>query len=387
MRGTHPYHKVYTMKHDESLDDYRKRTPILVFKVIAVLLGLIAAETIGLVWLLRQDKPSGGNQALIVKLSDKVNIVQRAFPRVNFARIYPELSPSDIDLLQRECFSVRYVYKPFVQFTPVPQQKRFVTISENGYRKGWQDQPWPPATNDFVVFVFGGSTTFSYGLPDYQTLPVMIESELSKVMTTQTIQCYNFGRGYYFSTQERILFESLLMQGVIPDVAIFIDGLNDFFYADGKPELTDPLYRFTAPDMPEPVAARIGNEKERADAVSKVLSQYGHNLKMIRALAKTYEVTPLFVGQPVPFLDFIKNSRTYPFPATFDGYELCSWGYPRFKEPALAGEFGENFIWCGDAFSQANSVMYADSIHYSRQGARLLAQAIVRKALDKKIIP
>jgi len=40
---------------------------------------------------------------------------------------------------------------------------------------------------------------------------------------------YNFGRAGYYSTQERILFEYFVAKGVKPDVAIFLDGLNDFF--------------------------------------------------------------------------------------------------------------------------------------------------------------
>jgi hypothetical protein len=169
-------------------------------------------------------------------------------------------------------------------------------------------------------------------------------------------------------------------------MAIFIDGLNDFYYAHGNPQLTDVLYRFMAPEMPSPTVAPINTEKDRVAAVSKIVGRYKNNIKMITSLAKTYDVTALFIGQPVPFLDFPKTSKTYPFPGSFAGHELCAWGYVRFREAARAGVFGEDFIWCGDAFSQAESIMYADSIHYSGQGAELLAQMIVRKAVENGIV-
>src|SRR6185436_5392660 len=49
---------------------------------------------------------------------------------------------------------------------------------------------------------------------------------------------YNFGRGAYYSSQERALFEKLLVGGTVPDGAIFLDGLNDFMYYDDRPAMT-----------------------------------------------------------------------------------------------------------------------------------------------------
>lgn len=228
------------------------------------------------------------------KLSSQTNIVQKAFPRVDFSKIYPKLDPEAIDQLQRECFNIRYVYSPFVQFKPLPVRKKFVEITQAGYRKGLHDQPWPPIKEDVTVFVFGGSTTFGYGLPNEQTVVSALEKELGKVLKNYNVQCYNFGRGYYFSTQERFLFESLLLQYLIPDMAIFIDGLNDYIYVDGGPELTLPLYQFTAPDLPQPKPVELNGQKEKASAVQTILNRYKQNLKMIQAIAHLYDISPIF---------------------------------------------------------------------------------------------
>ena len=203
------------MKPGKSTDEHRTRTPVLAFKIIIIMLGVIVAETICLAWLLYPDRSSESGPGSIVPFPDTVNYIQQAYPDVDFTTIYPDLTPSEIDLLQREGLNVRCIYSPFVQFTLAPQQRRFVTVTEKGYRKGWRDQPWPPVADDYVVFVFGGSTTFSYNLPDDKTLPVMIEHALSDAMPNTAVQCYNFGQGYYFSTQERILFESLLLQEIV----------------------------------------------------------------------------------------------------------------------------------------------------------------------------
>src|SRR6185295_3975529 len=49
------------------------------------------------------------------------------------------------------------------------------------------------------------------------------------------VHVYNFGRSGYFSTQETILFNRLLAERVRCDMVVFLDGLNDFHFSDGKP--------------------------------------------------------------------------------------------------------------------------------------------------------
>jgi len=374
------------MNQDQFATDRQPKSRLLAFKVIAVLLGLVVAESACLVWLFYRNKTTYSDPVVRDILSESRNYLQEFYPDVDFTKVYPDLTDKEIDQLQKECVYIHYDYHPFVQFEPPPQKKRFVTVTADGFRKGWRKQPWPPLTEDFVVFVFGGSTTFSYYLPDNKTVPVMIEKSLSQAMPDRSVQCYNFGRGYFFSTQEKILFESLILQDIIPDVAIFIDGLNDYYYPDGMPQYTDILYKLTDPKKPRKKAPPIKSDKDAELAISKILMRYRYNLKMIESTAKSFNVIPIFVGQPVPFLDFNHNEQTYPFPQIFPGHELCARGYGKFKEDALSGVFGDYFIWCGSVFAQADRMMYADSIHYSPYGARLLAQAIVRDAFEKGLI-
>lgn len=88
----------------------------------------------------------------------------------------------------------------------------------------------------------------------------------------------------------------------------------------------------------------------------------------------------------MPFLSFPRNPSAFPFPSTFAGHELCKWGYSKFDKAAQNNEFGKHFVWCGDAFDQATSIMYADSIHYSREGAKILAKSIIQKAMTKGLL-
>ena len=271
--------------------------------------------------------------------SSKENVIQKKFPTVDFSVIYPGLSAGEIDQLQRDCIGLRYVYSPFVEFAPLPVSGRFVNITPAGFRKGKSDAPWPPARDELVVFVFGGSTTFGYGLPDAQTVVSALEESLGRQFPGRKVRCYNFGRGYYFSAQEHHLFESLLSSGYIPNVAVFIDGLNDFIYYDGVPQLAPALFGFTAPDFPVPQRVEPANDTERAAAVQQMIFRYRQNVHLSEAAAQAYGVSAIFVGQPVPFLDFPMQPSTYPFSSTYREHQLCAWGYGRFKQAAKEGGF------------------------------------------------
>ena len=348
-----------------------------------VLATVVVCQALAAMWLWRRGRVDGQHLPVV---QQQGNPLPALFPHVDFRRLYPGMNEGEIDQLQREGIAVRFLFAPFVQFEPMPVTGRFVEVTPAGFRRGRGEQPWPPRDEDLVVFVFGGSTTFSYGLPGGESLVSALQDELARLDSPGRVECYNFGRGYYFSTQERILFEQLLLQGVRPDVAVFIDGLNDFFFWDGRPWLTAELSAFMAPDLTSP-AEMLDTEAARAAAVDSMLTRYGRNARLTEAVACEHSVSVLFVGQPVPFFDFPRNSNTDPFGAVFGGHELCAWGYPRFREEALAGQFGRSFIWCGDAFAGASTPMFVDSIHYSAEGARQLATTIVERAANRRLLP
>lgn len=361
---------------------------ILAFKIGIVLITIVVCESVALLWLLLPASTGTGPQssAFIFQLATDRNLVKEAYPTIDFAPIYPGMTASEIDQVQRECYSLRYVYAPFVEFRPLPTAKKFVNVTEGGYRMGQKGQPWPPRETDFVVFVFGGSTTFCYGLRDEETLVAALENELQALWPGKMVQCYNFGCGYYFSTQEKVLFEMLLTAGHVPDFAIFIDGLNDYYYAEGRPEKSDHFFAFTAPDLPKEPTTRLYSHDEAPAAVDRLLNRYKDNVRMARAIGDEYEVATLFVGQPVPWFRYPITPVTYPF-LTPEGHELCIWGYNRFEKATLRVDFGKNVVWCGNALADANDAMYADSIHYSAAGAKMVAQSIVSRAKQHRLLP
>jgi hypothetical protein len=155
--------------------------------------------------------------------------------------VYPGLNDSEIESMLSENWNRPYIYSEFTHFTERPFNGRYVTVSPVGYRHSSNQGPWPPNSDDINIFVFGGSTTFGYGLPDWQTLPSHLQDGFSRG-SARPVRVYNFGVGWYYSTQERILFEKLLFQGHVPDIAIFVDGLNDLPRgSDNKPAFNNQL--------------------------------------------------------------------------------------------------------------------------------------------------
>src|SRR5262249_53760858 len=72
--------------------------------------------------------------------------------------------------------------------------------------------------------------------PDWTCISSYLQEELNRARAAgKPVRVYNFGRGSYFSTQERILFQQLLLAKAIPNSAIFLDGVNDFYFFHGRP--------------------------------------------------------------------------------------------------------------------------------------------------------
>jgi hypothetical protein len=75
------------------------------------------------------------------------------------------------------------------------------------------------------------------GLADAETVPSRLQECLALHFRTN-VSVYNLGRVAYFSTQERVFLEQLLLAQRRPTLAIFIDGLNDNIFRDGQPRHT-----------------------------------------------------------------------------------------------------------------------------------------------------
>lgn len=350
-------------------------------------------------------------------------------------RAYPGWDEDDLRVLLTETSNWPQVFEPYTMFRPRPRNDRFITIDPAGFRPTpaqqaetatdwtalWQRRV--PADNARDLFVFGGSTVMGAGVADDETIPAHLQTLIDE-RCALPVRVFNFGRGFYYSTQERILFEKLLLEGARPEVAVFIEGLNDFYfpvdvprYSDRFAELMDdansaivpagseagafgeaviaavealPLVRLWRRHMPAAIggarAAVFDASREPDAAAVAVHTRIFQNWRMIRALAKEYSLNPLFVWQPVPTygydLDYMNVAKAGKL--SFGRHALSGAGYRMMADSRLAARnrLADDVLWLGDMQRSRKENLYVDAVHYTGAFSRDIAEAIFVRLVD-----
>lgn len=313
--------------------------------------------------------------------------------------VYPHLKPDDVETIFKENGSVALGYKPFIQFGEKPFQGKFVNVDGAGFRPIQDQAKWPPQNDDRSIFVFGGSTTFGSGVADNETIPSFLNKYL-KSAGYANIKIYNFGRGHYFSSQEMILFQQLLLQNIRPSLVIFIDGLNDLNHYSGFPAYTRKLTKFMDDgemtplwsmilDMPisrflmkKHKAGEVAEVRSPETVASDVVQRYIANQKLIDVIAKGYGIRTLFVWQPVPVFEY---DQTYNIFGTFNyskGLPYLKTGYEIMSKKYEAGAFPPNFLWLADIQRDLKEPLYVDAVHYSAKMSELIASRIADRIIS-----
>jgi hypothetical protein len=287
-------------------------------------------------------------------------------------------------------------YDPYTQFKEKPVHTKYVHINENGFREIGNQGPWPPDQQNFNIFIFGGSTTFGYSLPDDFTIPAHLQHIFDSRHDPRKRVCiYNFARGSYFSSQERVLFEKLLVSGAKPDMAIFIDGLCEFTkgsYNDDAPDFTKQLTMFMEGKYSMlsklPILSLFGNKTDARNGsdprfsdkpnpafCERVLRRYLANKRIIEGIAREFNIVPIFVWQPVPTYKY--DLRYHPFVEHGFGIATTTkYGYPYAAELKKKKIFGDDILWLADMQEKMSKPVYIDTVHYSAEMCRIIAEHI-----------
>jgi hypothetical protein len=315
-----------------------------------------------------------------------------------FSQAYPGWRKEDVKTLISESYGGHpFVYEPFVEFTETPFRSKFLNIDPAGFRVSKNQAPWPPRLEANDVFVFGGSTTFGFGLPDDETIASYLQECAAANHSVERVAVYNFGREGYFSSQEVILFQQLLNAGFVPKVAVFIDGLNDFGSAAyGEPVSSEQLRRFmegrpdSGPLEDVPViraAHRLAdrwtkpseNATDYADreVLEGVVHRWLANKRMIEVIAHGFGVRPIFVWQPVPTYKYdVQYHFLFHSKLMFGVFARCRSGYPLMEDLRAQGKLGPNVLWLADMQQDRRENFYVDGIHYNAAFSKEIAARI-----------
>lgn len=382
------------------------RTVALIVLNTLILLLLLNASLLAF-FLIKDRLTAKENRALLIS-EDRMAALQK---------VYPNLHREQIQALITEMTSFlrTYVYDPFTELKERPYAGKYLNEDENGFRRIKYQGPWPPDSGKyFTVFLFGGSTTFGFGVPDEQTIASYLQEYLSEAGLDRAVRVYNFGRTSYYSTQERILFERLITAGFIPDLAIFIDGLNDFYYHDDQPRFAErfkllfegqlekqptlldwcarlPMVRAARSLRPSPSPAvehrPLADESYKNQAVlMRVIERYTKSKRMIEAVAAAHGIKAVFVWQPISLYKY--DLRYHLFANDLFGkHAYARYGYALMAEFVQRNPQGDNFLWRADMQEQASEPLYVDSTHYSGKMSKIIAHQIYVWLKVKNLLP
>ncbi len=351
-----------------------------------------------------------------------------------FRRLYPHKSDQQIKDIVRGQAALETSFEPFAEFRSPAISRPGYNIHEAGFRLiGSEQSAWPLRDDGVNIFVFGGSTTLGGGVNDEETIPANLQELLRQAHEDSRIHVYNFGVGAYFSSQEVTYFQNQLRYGNVPDIVIFIDGLNDFYFADGL-TAASRYYRdsiMTINSLNERLGrsrgvgwhalellrslplAKLGDrwiepttQIERIEKVppttadydqiytdgpsitdphqlETIIRRYFANQRIASGVSEAFGIESVFIWQPVPL--YQHNLKFHPF-LIQDGHRRVRYGYPRMKKLVERSPPSANFAWCADLHRGRAQILYVDQVHYNPTLSRDVAECVSQKVMSSHLI-
>jgi lysophospholipase L1-like esterase len=257
------------------------------------------------------------------------------------------------------------------------------------------------------LWVFGGSTVYGIGTPDWATIP----SFLSQKLNVDHAACWeviNLGSEGYVTNQEVILLIQQLKAGRRPDTAIFYDGVNESLVGGFSPG--DPTEHWTFDEIKarfeKPESGRLSllklsytvqfvqalrqsesqdhypifSDVQVADKARATLDNYEANVRIIRMLAKEYGFKTYFFWQPL--LEF-GNKPLVPFEAKLKEARRTELGgrvqrgiAAVYSEAERRSKISSDYLFLGHAFDDVKDLIYVDEFHLDPRGNEIMADHI-----------
>jgi len=298
--------------------------------------------------------------------------------------------------------SLGYRYYPFVEYVEKARNGKFVNVSNQGTRCHYSNREFCTARGGMKeVWIFGGSTTFGYGVKDNETIAAYLAELLPEY------RIVNFGAASYYSTIERIRFENLLIELMPPKAAVFIDGVNDFYYFNVPDETVySPILKAVdeidqAKALGDNIRALLGHlaiyrlldakfglstkkstpgtAVASPEQISKAIARFHLNHSIVKDIGNKLGVTILTVLQPTPTYGVGHKTSNVPRELlNFGDHENSGLAYREMLTPN--GELRTKDL---DTLNLANlginEGMYIDTVHYSPLFNKKIALEISKK--------
>jgi hypothetical protein len=230
---------------------------------------------------------------------------------------------------------------------------------------------------------------FGFNVTDSETLPSQFVFKYRQQFPQgRSIRVHNFATPTYYSYQELIQYSNLIFKGHRPDLVIFLDGVNDFWFGraayynqsyfsfvlrqvfkgdlltGGKFQLKDSSkYMFLDPPGIPQEAFNQG-----------LVDNYMNSIRNVSMLAATTGAKAYFFCQPVPFYRY-PNQQNDPI-CFRDQHTRFDAIYPvlESKKDSLPG-----FTFLGNMLEKESGYPFVDGLHYSPSFTAKVAQEILNK--------
>ena len=296
-------------------------------------------------------------------------------------------------------------YSPYELWRVAPFEGEFINVGTDGVRK----TPGAECVGEaYVVDVFGGSTVWGLGVPDWGTVPAYLQELLAQALQ-RPVCVRNLGQLGWNSTQDLITLLRELQASRIPDHVVFLNGVNDVIpqYEHGevgahfslasiaaKMGESEPsgnptvaalsnfnLYRlgveFLAWNRSRKAPGEVQFQGHVSDSLAASIAQvYLANYRNVEGLAREYEFASSFFWQPnlsVGRKPLTKEEEGFKIglgvaPLMELVYaRLASVGPPEY--PSF-----HNLV---NLFDEERSSVYIDWHHLTPEGNRSVAEAMV----------
>jgi hypothetical protein len=309
-----------------------------------------------------------------------------------------------------------FIYEPWVGFAEPPFNSKLVNVDTDAH--GFPIRHTINPNNDLhlpivSIFVMGGSPTFSYNVSDEHTWASHLSRILNKKAQAEgagfNVQVVNYGKAFYYPSQETALLVDLLKSGQRPNLIIFLDGVN-LGPSEDVPrftmELTSQMTDMQFPASPTeqlswiPIVRlanafrrRLFNEGSESDSDSDRISQtkrvehlvnmFDRNMEISRTVAKLYGAETLFVLQPNVAYHYSTRLFRRPVSSTFvEDQQLIEKLYQKLKLEQERVDLSELFGKWG-----VNRKAVVDDVHYSPSFSKFVAEEIAKHIDLKSLVP
>jgi hypothetical protein len=260
-------------------------------------------------------------------------------------------------------------------------------------------------TNDEIVGMFGGSTTFSVITTQEDTIPDLLSNML------ESKQVLNFGVGGYSTGAEIMTFVEALRVYPTMTTAVFYDGVNELIHALEQYEgvFYPNSYEVIGAPYFESVNAAISNSlplgfsladsnlyyiyqrihkilNRNNDALEidsrlePILNRYFDNIKVLSAICSEYKVKCIFAWQPSLFTTLKDSLSERELELLNETTRIDGFPYIKLSQMVFEDNRSEQFgvvnLTGALDLKPSDDQYFYDWVHINADGNRLVARAI-----------